>query len=143
VVSPGWHWGVPVGFALIGLGLAVFPRQVAICACVFAPVLLAAVTESFWYAGRYSLLLSIAAAFFACRWLGTQGRAVSAVMACGFLSLSATHQGFESRDAAMRRGTAESILLHGRAPEFRVPGKQNNFGHNAQTDTRAASVIRM
>lgn len=114
IVPVAWHWGVYVGCAIGGMFLAVAPRQSLVCLLVMLPTLLASVTESFWFAARYSILFSVAVLFFLLSGWVRRGKAVprwSYVLPGLLLVASIAHRGFRSREDVVSRARVESRLL--------------------------------
>ena len=115
IVPPGFHWGVVLGAVVVAVGAARFPRQVAYAFVIFAPVALAAYSESFWWCGRYATLLSVFVALMVAEGVYRRAFVRDWVAVLAVLALAtALHRGFSTPSAVVARAREESQMLYGR-----------------------------
>ncbi|HEU5078510.1 MAG TPA: hypothetical protein VFT72_04820 [Opitutaceae bacterium] len=115
IVPAGWHWGVFVGVAVLGIVAGRWPMKLSVWLLIASPLVLASVTESFWFAGRYSTLPALAALFFLSpAFVRVKVRWIGVLFVCVFCVITARDSGFRSQSDCLRRACDESVLLYGR-----------------------------
>lgn len=114
VVPVGWHWAAFVGSVLCGVAFGVSPRKSMVCLLILAPTIAAAVTESFWFCGRYSILLSLAVLWCLGPAMRTVWvRRIGLLWAGLFGAVTLGHAGFRSLESCLGRAYVESCFLYG------------------------------